>query len=160
MNLRKLLLVSLVCFTLTPLYAMFNTETTIIPVSRYKAFRHKVSSARKGFIVGYATGLVPIAGQAFFPMMVFFGADDPNGNFGFFAGSAVVGHVAGIATIVIAAYLAYKNPLAALKVVAHAAGIATIATAAYYVYKNYLVGRPTRNITELIFNNRIDSNNN
>lgn len=95
MNRSNLLLVSLICFTQASLYAMSG--------ERQLAFWDNVDTARAGFIVGYVTGLVPVGGQAIFALLLGLASDDPNANYNLFAGSAAVGHAAGVATIVTAA---------------------------------------------------------
>ena len=105
---RSLFFVSVLCLT--------QVSMGMVPPNnvnqRRKAFIHGTileNEITTGCLVGYATGLVPVAGQAFFPLLLAFGSDNPNTNFKLFAASAVVGHVAGVATISTAAYYAYSH---------------------------------------------------
>lgn len=61
-----------------------------------------------GFVFGYTTGLIPVVGQGIFPLIVM-GTDAPNANTGLLIGSALVGHVAGIATICTACYYGIRK---------------------------------------------------
>jgi hypothetical protein len=61
-----------------------------------------------GFAFGYVTGLMPIAGQALFPCIVM-ATDDPQTNSGLLLGSAVAGHIAGVATVTAALYYGIRG---------------------------------------------------
>lgn len=95
MNHRNLLLILLVSFAQAPLCAMSN--------DREFAFWDNVEQARAGFVLGYLTGLVPVAGQAVFPLLIGFATESPYCNASLVAGAALVGHAAGVATLATAA---------------------------------------------------------
>ncbi len=94
MNLKNnLLLLSLICLSHAALYANFDDNCN--------AFLNNANDAAAGFIFGYLSGLVPIAGQQFLFALVVFGVN-PKGNYPLFVSSAFVGHATGIATLVAA----------------------------------------------------------
>lgn len=90
MKISNVLLVSLIWLSQTSIYAKSNEECT---------FRNFKYAAKTGFMLGYVTGIIPVAGQIIFPIMIGFASDDPEAKFGTFAASALLGHFAGLATI-------------------------------------------------------------
>jgi hypothetical protein len=95
MTFKHLLLMSTFC--LTTVHAESDCMSRSI-------IRNEISI---GFMFGYVTGLVPVAGQMVFPMVGMF-CDSPRTNAQLVLGSAVVGHVAGVATISAAIYYGIK----------------------------------------------------
>jgi hypothetical protein len=102
MKLRNILLISLICFLQTSSNAMSNPWAQRHIQQDYSDFLISDSPvATSGFLLGYSTGLIPVAGQVILPFLIC-NTESLQINpytFDIFAQSVALGHVAGVATI-------------------------------------------------------------
>lgn len=103
MNLNSILFILLICLLQSSLNAMSTAPTQRLIKQDFSDFSiADTQIASSGFIIGYTTGLVPVAGQVALPFLVCTAKNSritPD-TFDIFSQSVALGHAAGVATII------------------------------------------------------------